>query len=245
MRWSAQLRSLLEGPSAPLAAIATELLAVVVADLPVPTVRVVDHLGDAWLGLCEYRPGADNTTLYVQKRILGDVATVQRVVAHEICHHVEFLTAWRAAQARGETKQTYALVQRMQNRVHGGHGAGFRALAAVFNAKYGAGYVSQHSDEAFKEQAATRDLLVLIWHRNDKFLCAMAQRPGPKQRAYLARRATAYDAAQYKLVRTRDVQFVQVDKIGEGYSMATDATMVAALRTLWASAPAVAMDGDA
>jgi len=238
---SARLRALVEARAALPAAMGAwvrEVLAVLPGALPAPAIVVVDRLGEGWLGACVYRPGEDNTRIQLQRRILGDEATLRRVIAHELCHHAEFLTAWGAAQAVGQSARTFAMLQRMG----GKHGAGFLAQAALLNARYGAGYVTPHTDEAMQVQDASREVQVVLWHRGagqDLLYAVAAGRLGPKQQRYLAYKAGAYDAAQYRVARTRDARVLGGAKVGEGFSPARG-PLGEALRALWDAATPLA-----
>ncbi len=72
--------------------------------LALPRFAIVDRMTakDDWLGMCTLL-GADvraflsngtpfTTTIQLQRAILADEYTFDRTLAHEICHHVEFLT---------------------------------------------------------------------------------------------------------------------------------------------------------
>lgn len=233
---SARLQGLVEGRATPpaVAPWVREVLGVLGGALPMPPIAVVDRLGERWLGTCVYRPGEASTRIQVQARILGDEATLRRVLAHELCHHAAFLTAWGAAQAVGQDARTFARLLRMD----GEHGAGFLAQAARLNARYGAGYVTPHTDEAMQVQDAAREVQVLLWDRGggkDLLYAVAVGRLGPKQQRYLAYKAQAYDAAQYRVARTRDARVLDGPKVGAGFAPARG-PLGDALRGLWATA---------
>jgi hypothetical protein len=223
-------------------AIVTELLAVLPAGLPRPEIKYVDQLRASWLGACTYRVGADNTVVQLQRVILGDERTLRRIVAHELCHHAEFLVGWRENVTKGYDAQDFAFAQRMQMRTPSkGHGVAFRGYADLFNAKYGAGFVTATSDESFVKGEASRDLLVLMTMEGGRLMYAVAQRPGPKQRAYLARIAGRRDADTWRLVRTRDTAWTGGASIGNGYSIPSSPERARKLADLWNEGQVVAL----
>ena len=105
-------------------------------EMPTPRIVFVDRSGVSWLGRCTVF-GRDitahlhqgvplNTLVELQRAILGDEATFERVLAHEVCHHVEFLTF-----SRGD----------MEGVLHGyartSHGHRFLELAGQINQALG------------------------------------------------------------------------------------------------------------
>ncbi len=57
-----------------------------------PVVRLRDNLGSRWLGRSTWTSSRPETTLLeIQRSILGDARTLERVVAHEMIHHRDAL----------------------------------------------------------------------------------------------------------------------------------------------------------
>jgi len=193
-----------------------------------PVIKIVDRLSVPWLGQCEWstrRP--ETTTIYLQKRILGDPDTLERVVAHEVVHHVEALSI---------TVQELALVKFGIRPPE--HGQRFEELAALVNEAVGAGYVSRGSDESFVE-AKTRPYLLLIMPPGsvvrDRWGYARAVKLGPKTKPRVERILAREPA---RLVYVDDPKWIKGPKIGEGgYSVPRSDSEQAELADLYEHAP--------
>jgi hypothetical protein len=94
-----------------------------------PSIKLSGRVAAKWLGRCKphsktfdgetRRRAVVATTIEILRSVCSDERTLERVIAHEVVHHVQFLT---------------------QNR--GGHGADFLDRAARINAVAGAGFVT-------------------------------------------------------------------------------------------------------
>lgn len=105
---------------------------------PLPIFQVRDNLGSKWLGRCSWQTKggrilSSTTLIQIQKVVLPDPAMLERVIAHEMVHHAEFVLALH-------TPNPDLVSMRLD-----GHGAFFRRGAALINAEAGAGYVSEIS----------------------------------------------------------------------------------------------------
>lgn len=218
-------------------AIVTEYMRLLPPGLPRPDIKYVDRITANWLGQCKYAIGAPTTTIYIQRGVIGDVQTLRRIVAHELCHHAIDLAGWREAEERGLSKKDF--VRQARAVPDAGHGGEFKHYAELFNARYGAGFVTSRSDETYVQAEASRDVTVLLWMQGARLLYAYAVRLGPKQRKYLARLAERYDAAQYRLATTRDPSITAGARIGEGFSLPSLPERVELMSKLWASGKAL------
>lgn len=57
------------------------------ADMPLPLFRVLHRPGARWLGRCWHRP-FPTCTIELQRHMTQNPATLERIVAHEVVHHV-------------------------------------------------------------------------------------------------------------------------------------------------------------
>lgn len=57
---------------------------------PKPIVKIVNHTRSKWLGRAT-KSDSGNTLIEIQKSVLGDDESASRVIAHEVCHHINFL----------------------------------------------------------------------------------------------------------------------------------------------------------
>lgn len=61
-------------------------------NLPMPKLKIVNQLSSRWLGRTSFTSKEpDTTTIEIQKRITGDQTSLEKVLAHELIHHWEFL----------------------------------------------------------------------------------------------------------------------------------------------------------
>jgi len=66
-----------------------------------PRVVVRDNLGSKWLGRTVWTPRDPETTVVqLQRSVLDDPGTLERVLAHEMIHHKEMLELTEADKAR-------------------------------------------------------------------------------------------------------------------------------------------------
>lgn len=116
-----------------------------------PTIKVVDNIGARWLGRCIWSPRKPDTSLIeVQKSILAHPVTLERVVAHEVCHH-DFYMVMNEVD-----------VQMMRQGLMSDHGADFEQAAAKVNAVMGKGFVSKTSDSEYVRDVKTKPFYMLI-----------------------------------------------------------------------------------
>jgi hypothetical protein len=215
-----------------------EVLGHLSPDLPTPKVQVVDRTGVSWLGRCVWKPGEDNTTILLQRSIVGDEETLKRILAHELCHHDEFLTKW------GPMAKSKALNLLM--RVEGDHGSYFQGLANKLNAIYGSDFVSKESDNAMVVEGTKEVLVLLRKTTTGKISWAYAVRPSAAQRTYLEelltsgtwRGRTPTIQGEYRLTKGRDSFLTLGSQVGKNWSSTRDAGLNERLEALWeASSP--------
>lgn len=114
-------------------------------DLPSPRFVVRDNLDVKWLGRCVHPHDAPNTLIEIQKAVLSDGDTLVRVVAHEIVHHVQFLT----------DPPTQAQIK---YNLWDGHGQDFERYAAMINEHEGrVDFVTKKSDQSYSLAASDRE----------------------------------------------------------------------------------------
>lgn len=169
-----------------------------------PKIVIRDNLGSKWLGRLTFRKGSENV-MEIQARALVDERTLERIVAHEMAHHVEML---------GLTERDMSLLKvgiRPQS-----HGDRWKELAAKINAVAGAGFVTKDSDHDFVLTTETKPYLILIAPIGSNTLgYAIGMRPSPKQQRYIDQRLT--NGA--KLIRTTDATWVDGPKMGDGWAV--------------------------
>jgi len=156
-----------------------------------PRVVIRDNLGSRWLGRDKWTERDPNTsTIELQRRILDDPRTLERVVAHEMVHH---------ANAMGFTDEQIA---RMRIGISPmGHGRDFLELADRINAIKGDGFVTVVSDADYVYAETSRPYLLLIVELSDGRLgYAWGSRITPRIERFVRRR----QAEGGVLLRTTD-----------------------------------------
>ena len=122
------------------------------SEIPAPKMQVVDILSASWAGLSEWHHNQQVSGLIkVQKAALEDETTLERIVAHEVCHYWEFYKTFKWNE--GDPK----------NMGHDMHSMWAEA-AKIINGKMGdPEFVSELSDTSY------------IFHNSKEFYIAVAQ----------------------------------------------------------------------
>lgn len=116
-----------------------------------PHVKIQDNLGSKWLGKDVWTSkDPETTTIILQRRILKDPRTLERILAHEMVHHADFMS-WEPEE----------LVRAKMFGGGPGHGKSFMDLAAQINEVKGDDFVTERSDSSYVEEA-TREYHLLI-----------------------------------------------------------------------------------
>jgi hypothetical protein len=192
---------------------------------PRPAVALRDHLGYGWLGRTIWRPWQPETTLIeIQRAILDDDRTLERVVAHEMVHH------------RNDTTQTASDFALLKLGIRPeGHGHRFLEGAARINAVMGEGFVTRTSDQSHVKTPSTREYLILISSlrsRHGQFGWAWAVRLGPVAKEWVVRKI----AEGSRLVRVRDDRWAhkgpKIERYGR-YGLPTEPEDAEMLRQLY------------
>lgn len=107
-----------------------------------PSLRVQDNIASRWLGITHWVASAPKTTtITIQQSVLGDAKTLERIVAHEVVHHVELVTM---------TPAEIANQRLLGKRYRISHGKRFRQLAGIVNKAVGdPSFVTEASDQSY------------------------------------------------------------------------------------------------
>jgi hypothetical protein len=177
---------------------------------PRPNFKIVDNLGSDWLGRTTFSTRNTETTIIeIQASVLDDLPTLERIVAHEIVHHWEFL-------ARMDPRDFLLFKIGIKPP---SHGPSFQEGAAMINAVKGDGFVTVGSDRTYVVRKSTRPFYLLITSsryyvsRRDSerspFGYAWAARIGPRNREKIDRVLSEGG----KLVRIADDRFTHGPRI--------------------------------
>jgi len=191
-----------------------------------PTIKIVNNLRSTWLGRLTFRAGQQNL-MEVQARALVDEATAERIVAHEMCHHVEFLRL-----TEGDLAALRLGIRPAS------HGSAWRELAAKVNAVMGADFVSEKSDQSYVQAEVSRPYFLLITNTIGTNLgYAIAVRLSPRMKSYLSRAL----GQGSRLFRTTDPRWSNGPTIGAGWIVPKDPANRAELDRIYASTDTVAV----
>jgi hypothetical protein len=106
-----------------------------------PIVVIKNRLTSGWVGRCQWAGGnADTTTILLLSSILVDPHTLERIIAHEMIHHRNFIDPNRES----------------------GHGADFIEGAAIVNAVMGPNFVTEFSDKSYVQSKNTKYFYMVI-----------------------------------------------------------------------------------
>lgn len=168
-----------------------------------PVVAVQDNLGSKWLGKTLWTTRNPSTTkIVLQKAILDDDLTLERVVAHEMIHHVEML------------ELTPADVQKIRMGIKPrAHGVRFLELAREVNEQMGNDFVTVESDQSYAV-ASTREFVVVVMKMpgGANYGYVWASRPTPRMLAQYLRLQDSYGAV---MVKTDDLRWTEGAKLGD------------------------------
>ena len=180
-----------------------QLMPDVGGDLPTPELKIVNHARLAWLGRCEWVLGNPNTIIKLQKAICSDERTLRRIIAHELCHHEQYLVHWSKWNS-GNFK--------LMVRLEGGHGKTFKEIAERWNAKHGKDFVTEKSDENNILEYDEKPFFVFMNRRimGNRPTWQASIRITDKQRKFMMRKLQG----EYRLVQTTDRRFINAPVIG-------------------------------
>jgi hypothetical protein len=186
-----------------------------------PRIVVKDNTGSRWLGRTVFRPkDRETTTIELQRQVFEDDRTLERVLAHEMIHHSDFMSY-------GKTL-----------RLMGGHGSSFLQKAEQINSIMGDQYVTRTSDQSYAlPEETSRPFFLLIAKltpglHGDRYGYAWAVRLTPKAGTCAQRLVERHNGVA---VFSRDPRWPRGAKLGEcnGVSVPQEAEDQAELARLY------------
>lgn len=194
-----------------------------------PDVILRDNVGSRWLGRWSMKwkndlPG--RPVIEIQRSVLSDPRTLERVVAHEVVHHVQYLRM---------DPSEFSLLRLGIRPI--GHGKSFHEVAAVLNEKVGVGFVTVKSDQEYVVAPSGRRILLLISPtRIGRLGWQWATRLGPKAQGWVDRKIS--EGA--RLVEAFDNDFILTSgpriEAWKGWAMPPDEETENLLRELYEGA---------
>jgi hypothetical protein len=137
-------------------------------NLPVPMIKLVKKMGVGWVARDVWRSSSpDNTTMELNVHLLESDDQLEKVIAHELIHHWQFLRKGLGAHSRQVSRLF-------------GHGPDFRQWAAKINSVKGKDFVTEKSNEVTTQEVP--EFTVLIKEiRPGTYGWMWAKRPSAKQ----------------------------------------------------------------
>jgi GNAT superfamily N-acetyltransferase len=166
--------------------ILTELMSVLPEGLAVPEIQIVDFPNKYWLGQETFTPGDSNTMIELQKSVLYDDNTLRRVLAHELAHHADDLLNGNTI-LKEQGPKAYKAWRKAND--PGGHGPSWLKVAALFNAKFGADFVTPKSDASYVRRYEEVAPFFVKMHkmRDGGFVWQHAKKMTPQLRKFMQR----------------------------------------------------------
>jgi 2'-5' RNA ligase/GNAT superfamily N-acetyltransferase/predicted GIY-YIG superfamily endonuclease len=197
-------------------------------DLPKPKIKIINHTVPVSLGNCLWTSkDPDTSIIEIEKAVCGHQETLDRIVAHELCHHAEYINEIRKIP----TDQI-----KIMNRLHGDHGKWWKAEADKVNNIYGQSYVTVKSDQSMVQEQ-DKEFYVLLKSSPYGIIWCYAVRPSLKQKLYINHQIPQ----GAKLVKTKDISLARNPggTIGSGWRRPGTKEMAEKLSTLWNEVPSV------
>jgi predicted SprT family Zn-dependent metalloprotease len=191
-----------------------------------PTQVVIrNNLTSRWLGRTHYFPKTGHTAIELQRKLLNSRSNLERVIAHEVIHLVNFLKYYGGPEHKQKLGKT-------------GHGPAFMELAEKVNAAKGENFVTEISDQSYEEMPPSKPYYMLIVPpgilapAHVGYLWAWAARHTPKMDRVI--RIVLGEGGAF--ITARDPRFLGGrNRIGSGqWASPHDAEVKAELERLWA-----------
>lgn len=156
--------------------------------LPMPIVKIVNNAVPKWLGRCVYTHNANEnrSVIEIQKSIVNDEKTLDRVLCHELIHAVDFYKQYGHPE-QGKENWDKHLTHRRLGFKSDGHGKEFQEWAAKINAVMGKDYVTEKSDTSYVVEV-TKDYFLLIMPTSkgaEQYGWAWALKPSTEQKSVI------------------------------------------------------------
>ena len=201
-----------------------------------PLIKVRNNLGARALGTCAWTPGKTTSTISIQKVVLGDPRTLERVLAHEMAHHATFVEHIKAleglAREHGQAARPHVNQYLQEMRRERAHGENWLQYVRIINQHMGSDFVTERSDESYERESATKPYYVLIaLLPNGKYGFQIGVVLSAKMKLKIEFATQHYGA---KLVKTTDQRWQFGPRIG-GSNWATSADKQEEMRRLHSS----------
>jgi len=180
-------------------------------NLPMPRIKIVNQITSTWLGRTLYSRKVDlnNTTIEIQKRVTTDEKSLDRVIAHELIHHWEFLTKYGHPDVGEEIWKKMQAMRKYGIKPES-HGKDFYDWAEKINSVMGKDYVTKESDMSYVTEIDKDFYVIILPATSGKFSYAWMVRPSKDQQIQAQKMMIEQKA---KLFLTRDSRFTNGFKV--------------------------------
>jgi len=179
----------------------------------VPEIVVKDNLNSKWLGQLQWFPNnpANGYTMMLQRRVLTDANTLERIVAHEMAHLVVAVET-HAKNAEFIAKGIRVVYDKSQ-----AHGDRWQEVARQISSLVGkANFVTVTSDADYVLDSETKPyFLLIVYMPNGKFGCMNGVRLTPRMRTAI-NIMVAHKEYRGRVATITDPRWVATAKIASG-----------------------------
>ena len=168
----------------------------------IPRIAIRNNLSSSWLGRCHFKLGHENL-MEIQKRVMYDDRTLERIVAHEMAHHADYLelTASEIAMLRARIKRT-------------SHGPRWQSFANKINRVMGEDFVTVFSDASHITAPETKPfVLMIVKMSSGRFGFAIGVRFTDRMRSSVYRQGSSMEV---RLIESKDPRWANGPRIGLG-----------------------------
>lgn len=205
--------------------------------LPMPIVKIVNNAVPKWLGRCVYTHNANEnrSVIEIQKSIVNDEKTLDRVLCHELIHAVDFYKQYGHPEQGQENWDKHVTHKRL-GFTSDGHGQVFQEWAAKINAVMGKDYVTKESDASYVVEV-TKEFFILVMptsKNSEQYCYAWALKPSADQKAVIQQKMREENARLFMSKDERWTHGVKVKKYS-GLSVPKDEPSKKKLKDLYHS----------
>ena len=214
-----------------------------VSHYPRPGIQIVDNVGHRWLGLYVYYASDKPSVIKIQRSILKNQRTLERIVAHEVVHHKNHVETTSEARVR-----EFALMHLRLGR-NDLHGQAFLRDAEVINQAVGDEcFVTVTSDAVDTLDACLKPytLLIVVYGSGASAHLgySIAVRPSKAQLDTIQGHLQRNDGARVAMT-TEPWWAIRAPRIGDGRFSIPRAPYDEKLRALYDAAPQQAAEATA
>jgi hypothetical protein len=162
---------------------------------PLPRFAIAKGLGARWSGRCTWAPSFTTCAIQVHQRMTASDRSIERVVAHEVIHHVVFMRHGRLGK----------LIN---------HGKIFLDMLRQLNAVLGEDFVTVRCGDDYERAALPRPIKLVLWRRPGAAIPSISWHSRATARTERLVAALLRGSGEVRLAETTDGRWTQFPKTG-------------------------------